>query len=199
MRKNLLFGVPTLIGLFMMLSTPKVSAFAPVDASEASGVFITSKAYTVEESKKYLDRDLQSRGYQPVQVTIQNNTSDTLLYNTDSISLPSENPKKIAMKITKSAIPRAIGYKIAGFLFWPFMIPGTIDSIRTFKSHKFMKKDFAARAIKEEAIAPYSTMHRMIFVPMADFQETYTVELTDFDTLKTKSYDVQAVTSEAIG
>lgn len=196
MKKNLIFGVPTLVSMLILLSSwnsYELSAFAPVTASEEHGVFITSKAYTPEESKKYLDRDLQSRGYQPVQVTIQNNTADTFLYNEESVSLPSASPGKIALKVSKSALPRAIGYKVAGMLFWPFMIPGTIDTIRTFKAHKLMKKDYKARAIKEEAISPYSTVHRMIYVPMDEFKETFTIELTDFSTLRSKTYEVHAI------
>lgn len=196
MKKNLVFGVPTLLSMLLLLSSWNscaLNAFAPVPAVEERGVFITSKAYTPEESKQYLDRDLQSRGYQPVQVTFQNNTGDTFLYNEGSVSLPSANPSKIAFKVSKSAIPRSIAYKVAGLFFWPFMIPGTIDSIRTFKSHKLMKKEFKARAIKEEAIPPFSTLHRMIYVPMGEFKEVFTIELTDFSTLKSKTYEIHAI------
>ena len=196
MKKNLLFGVPTLLSMVILLSgwnSYDASGFAPVAAAEEPGVFITSKAYTPEESKKHLDRDLQSRGYQPVQVTIQNNTADTLLYDEASVSLPSANPSKIALKVSKTALPRAIGYKIAGLIFWPFMIPGTIDTFRTFKAHKRLKRDLKARAIKEEAISPYSTVHRMIYVPMAEFKEHFTIKLTDFNSLRSKTYEIHAV------
>ena len=66
------------------------------------------------------------------------------------------------------------------------MIPGTIDTFRTFKAHKRLKRDLKARAIKEEAISPYSTVHRMIYVPMAEFKEHFTIKLTDFNKLNRK-------------
>ena len=101
MKKNLLFGVPTLLSMVILLSgwnSYDASGFVLVAAAEEPGVFITSKAYTPEESKKHLDRDLQSRGYQPVQVTIQNNTADTFLYDEASVSLPSAKSQQNRLK-----------------------------------------------------------------------------------------------------
>ena len=44
-----------------------------------------------------------------------------------------------------------------------------------------MKADFHAKSIKEEgeAIVPYSTVHRVLFVPKDQYTEAFTLHLQD--------------------
>jgi hypothetical protein len=149
---------------------------APFERSEA-GVTVSYKAYTPRESKASLNRDLLSRGYQPVQVTIQNNTSHTYSVSPRDVSLPLAGPANVAMSITKEAIPRSIAYKVAGFFFWPLIIPGTIDSIHTFQTHSNLKRDFAVKSLKRETVPPYATIHRILFVPLKSYQDDFSLVL----------------------
>jgi hypothetical protein len=138
---------------------------------------------TPDESKRAFGHDLPSRGVQPLQLTIQNNTSVQYSMCPGSIDLPRVEVNKIARKVTRSALGRSIGYRIAGFFFWPFMIPGTIDSIRVMMHHQKFKKDLTAKAMKEEVVAPYSTFHRVLFVPKDRFETAFKVTLIDIETL----------------
>ena len=96
------------------------------------------------------------------------------------------------MSVTKSAIPRGLAYKIAGFFFWPLLFPGTIDTIKTYKSHKALKKDFTAKGIKDEVIAPYSTFNRVIFVPLKQYKKNFTVTLVDQETKRDVRWESKA-------
>lgn len=147
-------------------------------------VMVYAKAMTPADSKRSFGHDLISRGVQPVQITVENNTSDEYSMCASSVDLPHIKASKVAFKVTKSTIPRSIGYKIAGFLFWPFMIPGTIDSIRAMSHHQKLKRDIIAKSMKEEVVAPYSTYNRVLFVPEKDYQETFKVTLIELETLK---------------
>lgn len=168
-------------------------------AEEVTGLSVIAKTYTVQESQDYLDRDLISRGYQPIQVTIQNNTAKAYFLSQDGISLPSVPAQKIARQVIKSAIPRAVAYKVASILFWPFMIPSTIDTVRTFKSYQKLKKDLVAKSVKtQEKIAPYSTFHRVLFVPMDQVQETLTVTLSEIDSENLVSFICHPQESERV-
>lgn len=132
---------------------------------------IETKAYTADESRLYLDRNLLSRGFQPIQVTIQNNSPHTWIV--DGISLPTAHPKHIAYKLSQSALPRAIAFKVATFFFWPMIIPSTIDTLKTYSVYQKMHRDFSAKLLKEgEMIVAYSTLHRMLYVPKGDVEET---------------------------
>jgi len=142
-----------------------------------------------DESKQNFGHDLISRGVQPLQLSIQNNTSNEYSLCPSSVDLPRVEASKVAFKVTKSAIPRGIAYKVASLFFWPFMIPSTIDSIRVFSHHRSLKKDLMAKSMKEEIVAPYSTFHRVLFVPREEFKETFKVTLIDLDTLKPTEFN----------
>ena len=152
--------------------------------SDKEHVQIAAKSFTVEESKKYLQRDLISRGYQPVQITIQNSTPNAFSISRGSVDVESATAGSVARKVMHSTIPRSIAYKIAGFIFWPFAIPGTIDSIRTLKAYKNLKKDFVSKSMKKEIIAPYSIYNRVVFVPSDQFKESFDVTLIDLESLE---------------
>jgi hypothetical protein len=146
---------------------------------------VTTKAFTAAESKFLLGHDLINYGVIPIQVNVQNNTANEYSLCASSVDLAHVNPKKVASCFSKSAIPRAIGWKIASFFFWPLMIPSTIDGIRTYAQYKQLEKDFYAKSLKErgEVIAPYSTFHRILFVPKERLKQTFSVTVIDLETL----------------
>ena len=142
-------------------------------------VGIHVKLFSSAESKYYLGHDLLAKGLQPIQITIQNNTPYEYSISPQNIGLDHLDPIDVAETIKKSGFPRFIGFKVLGFIFWPFMIPGTIDALNAFHSHKSLKRDYLAKAIKEETIPVYSTLKRVIFVPQEQLQEHFTLTLVE--------------------
>jgi len=157
------------------------------------GVDVQLRTLTAEESRALLGHDLPSKGVQPLQVTIQNNSPETYRFSPEGIDLANIDPRDVAKKVRKAAIPRMIGFKILGMLFWPFMIPGTIDSIHTFHSYKLLKKDYRAKAVKDEVIPVYSTFNRILFVPVEDFRNEFTVTLVDLHKLEPLVFSITMV------
>lgn len=179
----IVFGI---IGLFSILTmrenyrhNSSVPEFNLLSAFTHEGLQVSYKTLSSDESKQYLSRDLIENGYQPIHVTIQNNTSNTYQIAPSSVNMPTASGKEVANKITKSALPRAIAFRIASFFFWPLMIPSTIDSIKTHATHKSLKRDFSAKSIKEETILPYSTVHRLLYIPLEEYKEHFTFTLID--------------------
>jgi hypothetical protein len=150
-----------------------------VAAFKDEGIYVNAIAYTAEESKYYLQRDLVSRGYQPIQLTIQNNSSSPLGLGHLSVDLPLVSGNKIAFQFFKETLPRSIGLKIASLFFWPFNVPSAIDGIMTYRNQKIMRHDYNAKTIKnyEEIIPAYSTMNRILFVKREDFQNCFNLVL----------------------
>ncbi len=175
---------------------PVIAELLPTFSLNHTQVNIVAKAMSSDESKRNFGHDLISRNIQPLQLSIQNNTSNEYSLCPSSVDLPRVEASKVAFKVTKSAIPRGIAYKIVGFFFWPFMIPSTIDSIRVLSHHKGLKKDLMAKSMKEEVVAPYSTFHRVLFVPKEKFQETFKVTLIDLDTLEPAEFNTTVQGSE---
>jgi hypothetical protein len=156
-------------------------------------VDIQIKTLTSTESRELLGHDLPSKGVQPLHLTIQNNTPESYSFNPEAIDLSSINPRDVAKKIRKGAIPRMVGFKILGMLFWPFMIPGTIDSIHTMHTYKVLKKDYQAKAVKDEVIPVYSTFNRILFVPKDEFKKEFTITLIDLHKLEPLVFTINMV------
>ncbi len=194
LKKHLPTGLALLVSVFLLTTgferyqnhplKSVTTDLMPSFSLKEANVKVYASAMTPDESKRSFGHDLISRGVQPIHLTVENNTSDEFSMCPSSVDLPRIEASKIAFKITKSTIPRSIGYKIAGLFFWPFMIPGTIDSIRVLKHHQELKKDILAKSMKDEVVAPYSTFNRVLFVPQKDYQETFKVTLIELDSLK---------------
>jgi hypothetical protein len=163
---------------------PVTAELLPNFSLDHSQVMVVAKAMSPDESKQNFGHDLISRGVQPLQLSIQNNTSNEYSLCPSSVDLPRIEARKIAFKVTKATIPRGIAYQIASLFFWPFMIPSTIDSIRVLSHHQRLKKDLIAKSMKDEIVAPYSTFHRVLFVPGEEFKETFKVTLIELDSLQ---------------
>ena len=156
-------------------------------------IAIQVKTLTPDESKLFLGHDLISRGTIPIQFDIENNTGNEYSLCASSIDLPHLNPKKVAFSVSKSAIPRMIGWRILSFFFWPLMLPATIDGIRTYSHYKFLCKDLNAKSLKEkgETVLPYSTYHRILFVPKEGVKEEFAVTLIDLETFEPQEVKAQ--------
>jgi hypothetical protein len=199
-RKKLFIPFFAITGFLVILTGQgNFSSFSPLPTlfsgkelfAEEGRVRISVKSLNTEESKKYLRSDLLKEGYVPLQITIENQSPDPYLITPESISLPLVSPKEIAGLVKKSALPASIGLKIAGFLFWPLSIPSTMHGIKTMQSYKILKKDLITKSVKEEIIAPYTTMNRVFFVTTESHLEEFSVSLVNQDTLETKLFSVQ--------
>ena len=158
----------------------------------------STTAFSPDESKQNFGHDLIRRGVQPLQLTIQNNTSNEYSLCPSSVDLPRVEASKIAFKVTKSAIPRGIAYRIASFFFWPFMIPSTIDSIRVMSHHNHLKKDLLSKSMRDEIVAPYSIFHRVLYVPRDEFKETFKVTLIELDSLKPSEFNTTVLGAQKV-
>ena len=160
---------------------------------EADTIHIVAKAYTSEESKKYLKKDLLKYGYQPIQLTIQNHSMEEISLSSGSVDLPQAKSSSVAKKIMASAVPRGVILRVASLFFWPVMIPSTIDSVITLKSYKIIKNDLESKLVKKEVIAPYSIYNRIVFVPKSEFKDSFDINLIEMKTLATKVVHIEGL------
>jgi hypothetical protein len=192
MKNKVFVFLISAVGLFSLLclwSDYRVDPL-PMLSEKVSGrkVNISSKVLDAEESKKYLNSDLLSRGYQPIQLTIDNQTATSFFIEGTNISqVPT---REIARAVSKSSIPRSVGYKVASFFFWPFAVPSTIDGIKTVHKNRQMSKDFVAKSVKQEKLAPFSTLHRILFIRTGDLQDHLIVTLSDEKTTKIEDHKI---------
>lgn len=180
-------------GQYSYQSVPPVFIGSMVEPFQGEGVYIQAKRYSSEESKRYLHRNVHRHGVHPVQVTIQNNTNKSFVLSKDGVEMSHAHPHEVAKREYLQTVPRSVAFKVAAFLFWPFIIPGTIDTIITIKAHFALKKDFYAKSIKKEGevVLPYSTVHRVLFVPHEDYQEGFTLTMKETQSRKLTAFPVE--------
>lgn len=168
------------------------SLFVPADPfGKQEALQVTARAYTPEQSTAALRKDLVRRGIQPLEITIQNHTAKTFSLCPSSVDLPSLTPKRVASKASSSPL-RAFGFRLLSFFFWPATIPSTIDTMIRMKSHASLKGRYEAVGMRKELVAPFSTVHRILFVPKGGFHDAFQVTLIELDTLQRTPIEVVA-------
>jgi len=200
--------IPVLISssIFLGMASPlKINPAAGISHSihhllkEESGVRVWVKNLSSEESEHYVKKDLLSLGVQPVEIIIDNASPDPYYFSPRSIDLPLVEERDILKKVFSSAFPRQLGFQVASLFFWPFMFPSTIDSLLTHKSYRKLAKEFSSKSVKEESIAPYSTVHRIFFLVKDHKTEQFCVTLENEETLESKVFEGAALSLEEQG
>lgn len=160
---------------------------------EKDDLSVSFRVYSRNECKELLSKDLVSRGYQPIQIDIVNPTHHEYEISPTDVSLPSEKPSKMALKVMKSAIPRSILFKIAGLVFWPVNIVGIVDSLNAFTSYDEMRADWHSMSIKpNEKVPPFSTIHRVVFVPEGHLTDNFTIQLKNVKSGEYETFESNA-------
>jgi hypothetical protein len=155
-------------------------------------VVVAARAFSQEDCKTYLDRDVIAKGYRPVQITIENKSDREYLFSLNRVTLPCPRADEVADKVHTSTVGRAAGYGAAAFFFWPFAIPAVVDGVRSAKANDALDLDFASKAAKDQRIEPYAYVNMLMFVPEKSFQRTFQVTLLDAATNAPRAFTVTA-------
>lgn len=148
-------------------------------------VVLASKTFTKADCKKYLDRDVISIGYQPVQIYIQNNSDNSYLFSPNRVSLSCARAEEVAEKVHTSTVGRAAGYGAAAFFTCGlFAIPAIVDGVKSSNANEALDNDFACKIAKEKILFPHSHLNMLIFAPTENYQNSFSVTLIDQKTQK---------------
>ncbi|MFH1254312.1 MAG: hypothetical protein V1646_02665 [bacterium] len=143
-----------------------------------------SLAYNVYDKwdcKKYLNRDVLAKGYQPVQITITNNSDRYINFSKENISLPTVSAVDVAKKVHTSTMTRVVSYGVAGLFLWPFFIPAIVDGVKSSQANQRLDEDFAKKELADQIISPYNTINGLIFVPKNEFSRDFTITAVDVE------------------
>ncbi len=180
-KKSLFFAV-SLILLVGLSGCARYKARAlPKLVSETNSQFLDNKsisfAYRVfdkSDCKKYLDRDVISAGYQPVQITITNNSKRSVYFSRKNINRATVDPREVAQSVHTNTAGRATAYGIAALFAWPFAIPAVVDGVGSAQANDKLDEDFARKALDDQELKPFEIVNGLIFVPkqadLSDFQ-----------------------------
>lgn len=162
---------------------PHVSPF-----TKEENVGMLYHIFTREDCLTYLDRNVLMQGYQPVQVTIYNNSSRTFNFSPHNFNVPCADPAHVAEMMHDSPIHGAVGFGILSVVFppftLPFVIPAIADSVSAFEANKLMDADFIRKALHSQTIAPFTIINGLIFVRRRAFHPDLRLALYDQATNK---------------
>ncbi len=156
-------------------------------------VVVVAKAFNKADCKRYLDRDVLKKGYQPVHLYIQNNSDNSYAFALNRISLPCASYESVTTKVHTSTIGRVLGYGIPGLLIaWPLVIPAVVDGIKSSEANELLDNDFASKTARDQIILPHSYLNKVFFVPIAEYQSSFTITIMDQESNQPKNFNVTA-------
>ncbi|MBM3207420.1 MAG: hypothetical protein FJZ57_02285 [Chlamydiae bacterium] len=201
-KRSIALFIPTSV-IMLILSTGcasyNASALSNLQATylidaqaNSSEVVAVAKAFTKQDCIRYLDRDLIRKGYQPLQLYVENRSNKTYSFALNRISLPYATSDEVADKVHTSTVGRITGYGVGALFIWPLVIPAIIDGIKSSEANQALDEDFYCKSVKDQIIGPYSHMNTIIFVPRSDFKNNFNFTLIDIASKEPVTLSVQA-------
>lgn len=166
--------------------------FAPFSESN-EGVVLSVKKLSNGDCKRIFDRDVIEKGYQPLQITIKNDTKKYILFSNQGVNLPTVPAQKVAETVHTSTAGRATAYGVAGLFIWPLLIPAVVDGVGSSQANEKLDRDFNAKATEQVVVQPYATHNGIIFVPVAEFQDSFEIILVERESKNKLSYRVTGI------
>ena len=166
--------------------------FAPYSET-IENVTLACKPLSREECKRFFDRDIIDKGYQPVQMTIVNDSSRYILFSTQGISLPVCSPQEVAEKCHTSTAGRASAYGVAGIFIWPLLVPAVVDGVGSSQANTKLDRDFNEKNMEQMVINPYATHNGIVFFSKSEYQDSFFVRLVDKETTQKFEYHVKGL------
>lgn len=157
----------------------KLSTEILFNEEQEEAVSFAYKIFNKKDCKKYLDRNVISKGYVPIQITFTNNSKRSLHLSLTNFSLPHAFPEQVSKTVHTSTAKRALGYGIIGLFIWPFLIPAIIDGLGSSEANSELDCDFRRKVLRDQLINPWDTVNGLIFVPQEDFRRDFIFTLTD--------------------
>ena len=106
-----------------------------------------------------------SEGYRAIQLTIRNNTNDSLYFSPQNFNVPIAPVNEVASKAHTSTAGRVVAWGVGGLIIWPLLIPAVYDGIKSSEANDSLDADYEAKALREHTIQPQSMFNGVVFIP----------------------------------
>ncbi len=151
-------------------------ASAGVDDDSVSMAY---RVFDLADCKKYLDRDVIAAGYQPIHISISNNSNHPMHFSRRNLSLVTVDPADVAEQVHTNTTARAMGYGFTAIFLWPFAIPAIVDGIGSAQANERLDVDFDRKSLHDQLINPFETIHGLVFVPLDSYKSDFQIALSE--------------------
>lgn len=134
-----------------------------------------------DESKARFGKNLLSYGYQPLSLTIYNDSDDALLLRASSIDLPLETGFDTAKSShTPTLAYTAVPAYLAGLFFWPALIPVAGAGFWMMANNQQLTRAITAQSFEGDMgveILPYERMSKVLLVKSENLAQSFSLHL----------------------
>jgi hypothetical protein len=152
---------------------------------EKDDVKVVAQLLSEADCTHYFSRRMLKKGYQPVQIYIQNKSDQSFVFDTATINMPVENRDHVASCVHLDATQRAVGWGVGGLFAWPFFIPAVVEALQVPKVNKMLDDDFESRVLDMNSrvtIRPHASLNSVFFVRKENVSHVLQLSLKDADT-----------------
>lgn len=147
-------------------------------SEEKSGVKVSLRAFTPADCKRYFDRPLIQKGYQPIQIAIENKTNNYILFSEQAIDMPVVPSQEVADKVHSSMVGQALAFGVLGI-------------ISASQANDKLDRDFDSKVSDgQNTIMPYGRYNGVIFVSTKNYRNHFTLSLVNCDTKEQIEFQV---------
>ena len=147
---------------------------------DEKSISLDYRVFDKSDCKKYLDRDVIKQGYQPILISITNNSNRAIQFSRKNINLPTIDAYEVAQKVHTNTVGRAVGYGTAAVLSCGlFAIPAIVDGVGSAKANDQLDIDFDTKTLRDQVIEPSETVNGLIFVPIESFKANFKIVLSE--------------------
>ncbi len=158
---------------------------------QGEDIAIVAKSFSPADCKRYLDRNTIKKGYQPVQLYIQNNSKEDFIFSLDRMNVTPIDPLVVAESVHTSTALRITTYSILGvFTCGLFFIPAAVDGIKSSEANEALDADFLAKSATSQVIPRYSNYNKIFFIPSYEKGRTLTITLMNQKTNEPKTFQI---------
>ncbi len=139
------------------------------------------KIFTKADCKNYLGRKkIIRKGYQPVQITLVNNTGHSFKFSLGAFSFPCVSIEEMAQIMDFSTTKRMVGWGVGSlFVSKTFLLPTAIEGTVSGKESAKLQKDFIKKGLSNTVVKPYDVLNGIIFVEKRFFNPHFSFTLRD--------------------
>lgn len=177
---SLVFGMSSMTTYARYKSAPLQKPYIAADTSKQGSVVWDYKVFTSKDCKRYLNNSsLIRKGFQPIQITILNNSNQSVKFSLDGLNMPIISADLVASSLHRNSVARGLGFGIPGLLFyWPLIIPAFVQGLGADEFNSAMDYDFLRKSLTDQVVAPYMTVSGIVFVPTQEFKQNLQVTLS---------------------
>jgi|GEM_PF-1332559 len=152
---------------------------------------VRAMALSDSDCKYYFSRRVISKGYQPVQLYIKNDSERTYALDYRDINMKLENNYAVAKKLHLNDLQRFVAWAIPSLLFWPLLIPGFIELVLVNDANNELDSDFSNRVFGSYdhfVIRPHTVGNFVMFVRLENYTPELHLKLVDQDSFEVLNY-----------